>query len=150
MKDNREEYIKRSVNILWKKLFEYEDHYHQMICAEKMVESLSEKLVEEASPKAIQYDKESLTVSPSDRSSLYNEILSEQQEYDNRLNFAKAHLKEIETFVNLVEDEEIREIIEYKFFRFNTWKRTEKKFSRSRGSLEYSIRRELSKLINVI
>lgn len=140
------EYINSKVSQLWSKLSLYQSYNDELFELKRQYRECEQKLLQIGSPKAIQYDKEVFS-SGEDTSTLMNKVLSDMQRIERDISFAQAHMHEIETLCNLC-DEEIQNVIKYKFFEYHSWDECEKNFFKTRRSLIRDIKHNLESFIH--
>lgn len=143
--DSRE-YIESKVSQLWAKLSLYASYQKEVFELKKQLDECEQKLLQIGSPKAIRYDKE-VFPSGQETSTLMNKVLSDMQRIEQDISFAQAHMHEIETLCDLCDDE-IQNVIRYKFFESNSWDACERKFYKTRRSLIRDIKRNLESFIH--
>lgn len=151
--ENKEirKYLDSKVNILWGKLSLYGSRVVQVKFLEKKLREKKSEIQEAGEVKAINFGSEH-SQNPVELSSIYNRLIAEESEIEKELYMAKAKVRELETIRNLIEDDVVREMVTFKFFKNKKWDWMETKYLNEypfmgKHGIENCIRRELKKIV---
>lgn len=141
------EYLKASVNILWCKLSTYKEYESLLKGLKSFLDELEEKLIVTGYPKGISFSNDPKVSSHKPIDERYNEVLTDIDFTEKRIDHVTAILQSIVTIKELCSSE-IQEYIQYKFFEGHTWEETERKFFKTQKALDYQIKKELLNIIS--
>lgn len=110
---------------------------------EQKLESIQQEKRDLYSPSAIQYDSESgHSQNPKGTDKILISLITEEQKAVERLSVVNSRLEETEKLVFSLTSPE-QDYVKEKYFNRSTWEEMEKKFFRSRGAIDYHIRKAI-------
>lgn len=113
----------------------------EKFCLEQKLESIEQEKRDLYHPSAIQYETEAgQTQNPKGTGKILINLITEEQKAAERLSVVNGRLRDTEKLVfslTYPEQDYVRE----KYFNCSTWEEMEQKFYRSRGAIDYHIRK---------
>ncbi len=143
---NNYDYIQSKVDILLSKLYNYKHYRTQSLYFESELQRIAERIEDMQRPKGISTD-EVRTQNQTDHTKILNSIFSEQMEIEKEYYLTLAKMKEIDTIIELIQDDTIKDVARKRFVQNISWTNISKELNCDRGTLVYRIKKELSKII---
>lgn len=140
------DYIQSKVDILLSKLYNYKHYRTQSLYFESELQRIAERIEDMQRPKGISTDKVR-TQNQTDHTKILNSIFSEQMEIEKEYYLTLAKMKEIDTIIELIQDDTIKDVARKRFVQNISWTNISKELNCDRGTLVYHIKKELSKII---